>query len=515
MQAVGWIDWQGNSGRAARSCLRFLCSVEDLQRAQASSLLQQGRIAQAMSMLNDRQSMSALLLAQLGQRWEQGRQVLTVPYYRPLRNLSPAGALRRTERHLVSQIFSGLTRMNEASGEIEPDLAHHWQMRDPLTWQFHLRPAVRWHDGQPLRMEQVIASLRRLIGTPLYGHWRAVTASAPRCVTIELSSPDCWLPWLLADGSASIVPSGLADTPDFAAHPVGTGPYRVESNDAWQLRLQAFDDYFGWRALLDQVNIVVVPEVMGECAWSIHGLSGALQIRAREDEALLESRMEMGCEQGCYFLLFDGRVDTLRDPLLRQWLSWLLMPVALLGTLASDVMGNWTPAASVLPTWFHTRPLAMVMPDCLPESLRLGYYADQPHYPLLAEAIASRLAEHGISLQCGAVPYADWEQGQGKFDLWLGSVNFASPIDYAVPAWLFGSPLLRACLFGLPLAQWQEDWRAGKCHASEMAAELVGQQWLLPLFHLWYRLSGSCRAQGVRLNSLGWFDFKSAWLLGP
>ncbi|MBW9309068.1 hypothetical protein FA039_02180 [Escherichia coli] len=57
-------------------------------------------------------------------------------YYRPLRNLLPGSALRRSETHIARQIFSSLTRINEENGELEADIAHHWQQISPLHWRF-------------------------------------------------------------------------------------------------------------------------------------------------------------------------------------------------------------------------------------------------------------------------------------------------------------------------------------------------------------------------------------------
>ncbi|PPS57948.1 hypothetical protein CRX72_08400 [Pantoea sp. BRM17] len=36
-----------------------------------------------------------------------------------------------------------------------------------------------------------------------------------------------------------------------------------------------------------------------------------------------------------------------------------------------------------------------------------------------------------------------------------------------------------------------------------------------PLFHHWLLLEGQRSMRGVRLNTLGWFDFKSAWFAPP
>ncbi|TDR80213.1 HTH-type transcriptional regulator SgrR [Paludibacterium purpuratum] len=507
MQTHGWIDWQATPGRGGRSRLTFLRSVDSLQRERAEHLLTQGRIDQAVDLIDDRDALSALLLSRLGQRWEQGRQVLTVPYYRQLPDLQPGQPLRRTERHLASQIFNGLLRHNEEKGEIEADLAHHWRQVSPTEWHFHLRPAVRWHDGTLLTVEQVVASLQRLRRWPLYRHWRGVRALSPRSLAIDLAEPDAWLPWLVADANAMIVRESLSSLP------IGTGPYRVLANDRYQLRLQAFDDYFGYRAQLDEVDILIVPDLAGDALHERRS-SCELQVLVQSGTDNLAPD-EMVSEQGCHFLLFDARSSRMRSPALRQWLSRELAPQNLIADLSPAVRRYWTPATSLLPQWFHTPPPAAVGTQEHGLTLRLAYHADQPDYPLVVDAMARRLAERGVLLECHCISYADWDQGLGDFDLWQGSINFSGNPDYAVSAWLLGTPLVRHCLdssSALPVTQWHAAWRSGEMTAQQLAAEVVRQGWLLPLFHHWFRLQGSQRMQGVRLNSLGWFDFKSAWL---
>lgn len=41
----------------------------------------------------------------------------------------------------------------------------------------------------------------------------------------------------------------------FSSMPVGTGPYAVVRNNQNQLKIHAFEDYFGYRALIDEVNV--------------------------------------------------------------------------------------------------------------------------------------------------------------------------------------------------------------------------------------------------------------------
>lgn len=515
MQQQGWLEWQAQVGRGGRSRLRFCCKPESLQKDSAVLLLEQGKVAQALDVLgHDRQALATILLRQLGQHWRNNRQVLSIPYYRALPSLYPGTALRRSERHLVRQIYSGLTAMNEEKGEVEPDVAHHWYQHSPLEWHFHLRPGVRWHDGRLLSVEDVIHSLLRLQQQPLFAHIHTVQALTPRCISISLSEPDERLPALLADSAALLLPSGHAHDPDFASHPVGCGPYKVLVNDTLHLSLQAFDDYFGYRALLDEIDIWMLPE-LGEKPQPAQQAAAGLEVQV-SPMASAEQAHAMEAEQGCYFVLLDTRAASMRSTILRQQLFQLLSPLLLIQHIPLAVRQYWTVASSLLPQWFHLlqqrEPAGTPAPDTL--SLRLAYPAEQPDYPAIAQAIQNCLAAVQIHLSCHSIPFADWQQGSGGFDIYLGSVNFTSDIDYAIPAWLLGTPLLRNAAFAdhhPATADLHRAWRSGQLDARTLSAHILSRHTLLPLFHNWLRLQVSDGMQDLKLNALGWFDFKSAW----
>jgi SgrR family transcriptional regulator len=529
MEAEGWIQWQSSAGRGHRSSLSCRYDPQQLRQRQAESLLAQGQVEQAVRLLGtEPEQLTPLLLRQLGATQQQERQILRVPYYRPMPNLYPGLPLRRSEAHLVHQIFNGLTRINEENGEIEADLAHHWHSPDDRHWTFYLRPSVRFHDGRLLQVADVVASLQRVRSSPLYAHVQAIQAQGERVLCIDLSCADPRLPWLLADVMAMILPRDHGERADFASRPVGTGPYRVVENNPVHLRLQAFDDYFGWRALLDEVDIWMLPELaeqleLGErqvCGLEVLGeLPSGVKVPRRE-LAASTSAPEMVLEQGGYFLLCDSRSPYWQAPATRRWLHNQLNPYLLMAQVPLTIRRYWAPAASLLPNWLHEQSsgperapwAADTKDEC---RLRLAYYEQQPEYRMLAEVMRSLLAEQGITLELVELAYSDWQQGEEPVDLWLGSVNFAAPSRWSLGVWLLGNPLLRRSITGgdmSQLQQWHDAWRSEQLDSERLMEQVVAAGWLQPLFHHWLRLQGPAQARGIRLNNLGWFDFKSAWL---
>src|SRR5579864_7924170 len=60
------------------------------------------------------------------------------------------------------QIFDALVKKDEHY-ELQPWLATSWEQPNVLTWVFHLRDGVRFHDGRPLEAEDVVYTIESLI----------------------------------------------------------------------------------------------------------------------------------------------------------------------------------------------------------------------------------------------------------------------------------------------------------------------------------------------------------------
>jgi oligopeptide transport system substrate-binding protein len=63
--------------------------------------------------------------------------------------------------NILRDVYEGLVA-EDAAGRLIPGMAERWEVSaDGRTWDFHLRPNLRWSDGAPLTAEQIVASFRR------------------------------------------------------------------------------------------------------------------------------------------------------------------------------------------------------------------------------------------------------------------------------------------------------------------------------------------------------------------
>jgi len=503
MQQQGWLNWEAEAGRGKRSRLTFLYTGLALQQQRAEDLLEQDRIEQLVQLVGDKAAVRQMLVSHLGRSFRQGRHILRVLYYRPMKNLLPGTALRRSETHMARQIFSGLTRINEENGELEADIAHHWQQLSSLHWRFFLRPGIHFHHGRELEMSDVISSLERARKLPLYSHISRVHSPTAWTLDIELSQQDKWLPWLLGYVPSMILPGEWETLNNFASLPIGTGPYSVSRNNSNQLKIRAFDDYFGYRALIDEVNVWVLPDLNEDlsCGLTLEGPTTG--------EKAVESRLE----EGCYYLLFDRRTYRGANQAVRQWVSHVLSPSNLIYHAEEQYQTYWFPAYGLLPRWHHARPARSEKPAGL-ESITLTYYREHVEHRFIARIMARLLAAEGVTLEVKEVDYDEWHQGDITSDIWLNSANFTLPLDFSLFSHLYEVPLIQHCID----RDWQQDaalWRAGEMNLATWCQALLAEQAIVPLIHHWLMIQGQRSMRGLRMNTLGWFDFKSAWFAPP
>jgi peptide/nickel transport system substrate-binding protein len=183
------------------------------------------------------------------------------------RLINPLLWQNEAERDLVSLIFEGLVR-TDAAGNVVPDLARQWTVsQDGLTYTFDLRDHVYWQDGQPFTAADVAYTVGVTQDPAYTAHpemadlWRSITTTVVSPLTIRFTLSEPYAPFL-DHMSFGILPAhilrgtSVADlgSHPFNLHPVGTGPFRVESLDAEQVTLVPNLQYHGQRPYLDQLQ---------------------------------------------------------------------------------------------------------------------------------------------------------------------------------------------------------------------------------------------------------------------
>ena len=182
-------------------------------------------------------------------------------------NLDPRVGTDAQSQRIDGLIFSGLVERDEQMN-LRGDLAESWETPDSLTYIFHLKRGVRFHDGRLLTSADVKYTfdsiLSGAIPSPKRGSFRMVRAiDAPDASTVifHLSEPYASFLWSLARPAVGIVPGGAGA--DFAQHPVGTGPFEfVSAKQDDEVVLDRNADYFGRPAKISRVRFRVVPEAI-------------------------------------------------------------------------------------------------------------------------------------------------------------------------------------------------------------------------------------------------------------
>ena len=137
-------------------------------------------------------------------------------------------------------IYSGLVRSDPAgSTKIEPSLAERWTISpDGRTYTFYLRPGLKFSNGQPVTAEDVKWSLDRF-GNPKidatmssvavgYGTSKVINNTT---IQFHLAQPVASFLYNISIFPAFVLPKSLVlkEGAAFYNHPVGTGPFAVQS----------------------------------------------------------------------------------------------------------------------------------------------------------------------------------------------------------------------------------------------------------------------------------------------
>ena len=203
-------------------------------------------------------------------------------------SLDPHLQSENVAQTVSGNIFETLVTF-DSDMRLRPQLAETWDNPSDRVWRFSLRSGITFHDGRPLTVNDVIASLQRAMDHPDSRQAGSLVAVEEirrvddRDIELVTSKPYPILLNRLA--FLSIVP---ADAPQRIEVPVGTGPYRFVDWEGDRIRLAAVEDHWRLQDLIPNVEYVSVSDG-GERADGL--LAGELDLIDEVDVADI-SRLE-------------------------------------------------------------------------------------------------------------------------------------------------------------------------------------------------------------------------------
>jgi peptide/nickel transport system substrate-binding protein len=278
-------------------------------------------------------------------------------------NLDPRVGTDGQSERIYELIFDDLLRHDEHFN-VKPGLAEKWENPDPLTYVFHLRRGVRFHDGRPLTSKDVKWTFDSLLNgsirTSKAGTYRAVASvDAPdeNTVVFHLKQPYASLLWNVSEGAVGIVPYGSG--PEVSRRPVGSGPFRFVSQEQdKEVVLERNADYWDAPSTVARVRFMVVPDDTTRILELRKG-SADIAINALTADAVdaIRKQGELDVQQApgtiYSYVAMNLRDPILKDVRVRQAMAYAVDRESLIKYLWRNEV---RPADSLLPPqhWAHT-----------------------------------------------------------------------------------------------------------------------------------------------------------------
>ena len=287
-----------------------------------------------------------------------------------------AGGVYGGAHHLsnLASVFENLVAYGYGS-EIVPRLATSWEVSDDgLTWTFHLREGVEFHDGTPFNAEAARFALE-MHNEKRPGHLgplSSITAIDEYTLQITHTEPFAPLLYELAWPVFSMASPMAFDEEGGIVSAIGTGPFEEEE---WipdeELVLIRNENYWGGMPKPEKIILKDIPDpstrVMALEAGDIDMIidSGGV---LPQDVSVLEANSEVEVLTGpypiCYYLPLNCQIPPFNDPEVRRAVQYAIDQE----TIVEDLLeGYGKVARSILTSdvtdWFYPASEVVYDPD--------------------------------------------------------------------------------------------------------------------------------------------------------
>ena len=176
-------------------------------------------------------------------------------------SLDPHKTVKAGTREVMFNVFEGLMKPTP-DGDLTPAIAERYEVsEDRMTYTFHLREGVQFHNGETVTAEDVVYSIQRcaaatetgIVQVEAFSVIQSIETPDDKTVAITISEPSNEF---ISYMTTAILP---ADYDKQDTDPVGTGPFKFVSRTAQDsVVLEKFDGYWGTPAQLDKVTLKIM-----------------------------------------------------------------------------------------------------------------------------------------------------------------------------------------------------------------------------------------------------------------
>lgn len=341
---------------------------------------------------------------------------------------------------VVTSVYEGVVKYADNSTKIVPALATSWAVApNGMTYTFHLRAGVKFHDGTPLNSTAAKFSFQRRAGVnsaPAYMVADVVSMSTPDPLTfvVHLDKPvSAFLDYLAAPyGPKMVSPTEVqahevGKAPgDWAqgwlkTHDAGTGPYAISQFvPGSHYLLSAYPGYWGTKPYYTKVNIAIVPDIStqqvelenGQLSMILHGLpiNAVKSFETNKNFQVQEFPAQLKT-----MLYVNPHLGVFQDAAVRVALRSAIDKKSIVSSVYANILGKVSTQA--YPVGEFPKNEALDDPSYDPSKLvnalksakgsktvDLVYSTDDPTNQQVAEFVQTELAADGLSVTLRGVP---------------------------------------------------------------------------------------------------------------
>lgn len=354
----------------------------------------------------------------------------------PPANGNPFMSSSRTSWYTWRAVFDTLTELGPNVAPA-PALAVSWTNTAPNTWIVKLRPATAFSNGEPVNASAVIATIRYLQSPDAAqeavaretASIKSVRELDPLTLEFVTHEPDPMFARQLA--TLPVVPPvywAKVGRESFAAAPIGTGPYIVESWGKTRITLKANPS--SWRAPKSaRAEIVALPETSTRVQALLSGRVELASEIGPEDIEPIEAEgftVYQRPASSVYVVAFNNIADgPFKDARVRQALNYAVDRPAISQIIMHGLV---PPASQVTPRsnpeydkslapypYDPAKAKALLAAAGYPKGfsfvIELSSGTTGSHYNAMFQKIAEDLAAVGVKMELRPIPWSQYVRG--------------------------------------------------------------------------------------------------------